>query len=268
MHTKWKCLIMFVKCAGEAVYVNDIPSPANCLHGAFVYSEKALALLKNVDIKPALESPRVVCYISSNDIPKQGRNVSVETHFGKEILFAEDTVECVGQPIGLMVADTWHDAKNAADKVVVDYNCEILGPPILCVEDAVAKRSFFQVPDGWSPKPVGDFIKGMSEAHSKIESAEVRIGSQYYFYLETQTALAVPDEDQCMVVYSSCQNPDRLQTCVAKCLGVPQHNIRIITRRVGGGFGGKVLRSMPIHSSTGSLVSNQPYCKSCSFNQS
>ena len=55
----------------------------------------------------------------------------------------------------------------------VHYNCEILGPPILSVEDAVANESYFQVPESWSPTPVGDFAKGMSEAHSRIESAEV-----------------------------------------------------------------------------------------------
>ena len=94
--------------------------------------------------------------------------------------------------------------------------------------------------------PVGDLAKGMSKAHYKIESAEVRTGSQYLFYLETQTALAIPDEDQCIEVYSACQNPSILQKSIAKCLGVPLHNVRVITRRVGGGFGGKVTRAMQV----------------------
>ncbi|KAH9323776.1 hypothetical protein KI387_018415 [Taxus chinensis] len=235
-----------LQASGEAVYVDDIPSPENCLYGAYVYSKKALALIKKVDVKHALESPSVVSYISSTDIPKQGKNVGAEALFGGEILLAEDTVECFGQPIGLMVAKTWHDAKRAADRVRVDYDCETLGPPILSVEDAGEKKSFFQVPEWYAPKPVGDFSKGMSEADHEIESAEVRIGSQYYFYLETQTALAIPDEDECMVVYSSCQNPCIAQKSIAKCLGIPIHNVRVITRRVGGGFGGKAFRSVPM----------------------
>ncbi|KAM7256861.1 hypothetical protein ACFE04_012602 [Oxalis oulophora] len=64
--------------------------------------------------------------------------------------------------------------------------------------------------------------------------------------METQTALAVPDEDNCMVVYSSNQNPEFAHSTIAKCLGVPQHNVRVITRRVGGGFGGKALKALPI----------------------
>lgn len=74
------------------------------------------------------------------------------------------------------------------------------------------------------------------------------MGSQYYFYLETQTALAIPDEDQCMVVYSSCQVPSMLQNSIKKCLGVPIHNVRVITRRVGGAFGGKAFRAMSVSS--------------------
>lgn len=235
-----------LQASGEAVYVNDIPSPANCLYAAFVYSGKALASVNKVDVQLALDSTGVVAYISVSDIPKEGINVGAESFFGTEVLFAEDIVECVGQPLGLMVANTWHDARRAADKVKVQYNCEMLGAPILSVEDAVAKESYFQVLEGLSPMPVGDFAKGMSEAHCRIESTEVRMGSQYYFYLETQTALAIPDEDQCIVVYSSCQIPSMLHNCVAKCLGLPLHNVRVITRRVGGGFGGKATRSIQV----------------------
>jgi len=75
---------------------------------------------------------------------------------------------------------------------------------------------------------------------------QVKLGSQYYFYMETQTALAIPDEDNCTVVYSSCQTPEFSQRVIAKCLGVPEHNVRVITRRVGGGFGGKAIRAMPV----------------------
>ena len=64
--------------------------------------------------------------------------------------------------------------------------------------------------------------------------------------METQVALAIPDEDNCITVYSSSQCPDFTQSVVAKCLGIPFHNVRIITRRAGGGFGGKAYRSIPV----------------------
>lgn len=64
--------------------------------------------------------------------------------------------------------------------------------------------------------------------------------------METQTALAVPDEDNCMVVYSSIQVPEYAQSVISRCLNIPEHNVRVITRRVGGGFGGKALKAMPV----------------------
>lgn len=64
--------------------------------------------------------------------------------------------------------------------------------------------------------------------------------------METQTALAIPDEDNCMVVYSSGQVPEFAHSVIARCLNIPEHNVRVITRRVGGGFGGKDLKVMPV----------------------
>ena len=75
---------------------------------------------------------------------------------------------------------------------------------------------------------------------------QIKLGSQYYFYMETQTALAVPDEDNCMVVYSSSQNPEYVHSVIARCLNIPEHNVRVLTRRVGGGFGGKALPAMAV----------------------
>lgn len=49
-----------------------------------------------------------------------------------------------------------------------------------------------------------------------------------------------------MVVYSSIQCPEYAHAVIAKCLGIPEHNVRVITRRVGGGFGGKAIKAMPV----------------------
>jgi len=64
--------------------------------------------------------------------------------------------------------------------------------------------------------------------------------------MENQSALALPDEDNCLVVYSSSQCPEFSHSTIARCLGLPEHNVRVITRRVGGGFGGKALKSIPV----------------------
>ncbi|KVH90442.1 [2Fe-2S]-binding [Cynara cardunculus var. scolymus] len=202
-----------IQASGEAVFVDDIPSPLNCLHGAFIYSTKPLAWVKGVKSKSEKDLHAVVSF---RDIPKGG------------------------------VADTQKNADVAADTAIVDYDIKDLEPPILTVEQAVEKSSFFEVPSFLYPSHIGDFSKGMAEADHHIHSAEIKLGSQYYFYMETQTALAVPDEDNCMVVYSSIQVPEFAQSVIAQCLNIPENNVRVITRRVGGGFGGKAIKAMPV----------------------
>ncbi|HBU53655.1 MAG TPA: xanthine dehydrogenase molybdopterin binding subunit, partial [Sulfitobacter sp.] len=59
------------------------------------------------------------------------------------------------------------------------------------------------------------------------------------FYLEGQAALALPQDNGDMVVHSSTQHPTEIQHKVAVALGTPMHAVRVETRRMGGGFGGK-----------------------------
>ncbi|XP_012477664.1 abscisic-aldehyde oxidase isoform X1 [Gossypium raimondii] len=232
-----------LQASGEAVYVDDIPSPSNCLHGAFIYSTEPLAWVKDIEFKPGSSLDGVIKLISSKDIP--GENIGAQTMFGSEPLYADELTECAGQRIALVVADTQRNADMAANLAVIDYDKENLDP-ILSVEEAFERCSFFEVPSSLYPEQVGDFYKGMAEADHQIHSAEIKLGSQYYFYMETQAALAVPDEDNCMIVYSSSQCPELTHRTIAKCLGVPGHNVRVITRRVGGGFGGKAVKAMPV----------------------
>ncbi|KAL4181525.1 hypothetical protein AMTRI_Chr12g237770 [Amborella trichopoda] len=235
-----------LQASGEAVYVDDIPSPKDCLHGAFVYSRKPFARIKHIEVDSVLTSPRVISFVSVKDIPKGGENISVGTLFGDEPVFADGLTEFAGQPLGVLIAETWRCAKIGADQVKVHYDTKDMEPPILSIEEAVERSSFFEIPPVLTPKQVGDFSKGMAEADHKIISSKVETGSQYYFYMETQTALAIPDEDNCITVYVSCQLDEYAQVAIAKFLGIPQHNVRIITRRVGGGFGGKALRAIQV----------------------
>ncbi|KAI4382197.1 hypothetical protein MLD38_008192 [Melastoma candidum] len=235
-----------IQASGEAVYVDDIPAPPSCLYGAFVYSTKPLARIKGIMLSSNIASSSVTALITFKDIPKGGENIGSLTIFGQETLFADELTRFAGERVAFVVADSQKHANMAAESSVIDYDTDNLDPPILTVEEAVEKSSFFDVPPYLQPEEVGDVSKGMEEAEHMILSAKIGLGSQYYFYIENQTALAVPDEDNCMVVYSSSQCPEYAHDTIAKCLGVRGHNVRVISRRVGGGFGGKSLRAIPV----------------------
>ncbi|KAL6639541.1 hypothetical protein ACP70R_023271 [Stipagrostis hirtigluma subsp. patula] len=235
-----------IQASGEAVYVDDIPASKNCLYGEFIYSTRPLSYVKSIKFKSSLASEKIIDVVSAKDIPIGGQNIGSTSDFGDELLFGDPVAEYAGQALGIVIAETQRYADMAAKQVIIEYETKDLEPPILTVEQAVENQSYFEIPPDFYPKEVGDVSKGMAEADHKILSAEVKLASEYYFYMETQTALAIPDEDNTLVVYSSSQYPELAQNVIARCLGIPFSNVRVITRRVGGGFGGKTFRSFQV----------------------
>ncbi|KAF9596217.1 hypothetical protein IFM89_007899 [Coptis chinensis] len=160
-----------IQASGEAVFVDDIPPPKDCLYGAFIYSTRPLAWVKGIGFRAPSLPDGVLKVISYKDIPEGGENVGSKSLFGSEPLFADDLTRFAGQPVGFVVADTQKHADMAANLAVVDYDTGNLEPPILSVEEAVERSSFFEVPPFLKAQPVGDFSKGMAEADHKILSA-------------------------------------------------------------------------------------------------
>lgn len=99
---------MFPYYAGEAQYVDDIPSPANCLHAAFVCSTKSLARVNDIKLDPNTQADEVTTVISYKDIPLSGTNIGHKTIFGTGPLFADEVTECVGQYLALVVMSSFY----------------------------------------------------------------------------------------------------------------------------------------------------------------
>lgn len=97
-------LLALLHLSGEAIFVDDIPSPENCLCAAFVYSHEALAKVQHVDVESALKAPGTVAFVSHGDIPPSGKNIGINAGgVAQEKLFATELVEFVGHLLGVMV---------------------------------------------------------------------------------------------------------------------------------------------------------------------
>ncbi|EMS58126.1 putative aldehyde oxidase 2 [Triticum urartu] len=163
-----------LQASGEAVYVDDIPAPQDCLYGAFIYSTHPHAHIKGVNFRPSLASEKVIGVITAKDIPAGGKNVGAGINMlGTEALFGDPVSEFAGQNIGIVIAETQKYAYMAAKQAVIEYSTENLQPPILTIEDAIRHNSYFQTSPYFAPRPVGDFEQGMSQADHKILSGEV-----------------------------------------------------------------------------------------------
>ena len=81
--------------------MDDIPSPRNCLNGAFIYSTEPLARVKGIKLKPGSSTIRVTALMTFRDIP--GENVDCKTIFGEEPLYADEIAQCAGDRIAFVV---------------------------------------------------------------------------------------------------------------------------------------------------------------------
>lgn len=85
------------------MYVDDIPSPKDCLYAAFVYSKKPMVLVKGIDFKSTPESGNIISIITINDIPDKGINIASGYLFGKEPLFPDPLIQFAGEPLAIVV---------------------------------------------------------------------------------------------------------------------------------------------------------------------
>ena len=215
---------------GTARYVDDMPVPADTLHLAFGLSEVACGQINRMDLDAVRAFPGVTAVLTAADLPFDN-DVSPSIH--DEPLLATDQVHYIGQPLFLVVADSHLTARKAARLGKIDIPAET---PILTIDEALAAGSHYDGgPRIWTK---GDVDAALSNAPHRLQG-QIEMGGQEHFYLEGQSALALPQEGGDMVVHSSTQHPTEIQHKVAEALGVPMHAVRCEIRRMGGGFGGK-----------------------------
>ncbi len=215
---------------GAARYVDDIPTPTGTLHIAFGLSQIAAGTVTEIDLSAVRSAPGVVDVLVAGDLPF-ANDVSPSNH--DEPLLATGQVHYAGQPLFMVVATSHLAARHAARLGQIKI---ARTDPILTIEQALAANSRFE--DGPRIYQKGDAPTALKTAEHTLSST-IHIGGQEHFYLEGQAALALPQDNGDMVVHSSTQHPTEIQHKVAEALGMPMHAVRVETRRMGGGFGGK-----------------------------
>lgn len=215
--------------SGEARFIDDKPELPGLLHLCPRLSEYAHARILHIDVQPCYAVPGVVSVLTWQDVP--GINDVGPLEPGDPLL-AHDKVEYLGQIVIAVAAESPEAARLGAAAAVIEY--EVL-EPLLDVEQALAQGSFVQEPHIHQR---GDVEAALARAPHRVSGA-FHIGGQEHFYLETQTAMVIPGEDQQLQVFSSTQNPTEVQKLVAEVMGISLNQVTIDMRRMGGGFGGK-----------------------------
>jgi xanthine dehydrogenase large subunit len=215
--------------SGLAAYTDDLPEPRDLLHVAVGMSSEAHARIGAMDLGAVRAATGVHSVMLAADIPG-------DNNFGAMVaddpILVDEVAGYVGHPIFAVAADTVDRARKAARLGTVEY--EPL-PAILDIDAALAAGSFVLPSEELTR---GEPLAALEGATHRLQG-RVACGGQDQFYLEGHIAMAVPQEDRAIVVYSSTQHPDEVQAMVAHATRRAAKDVTVICRRMGGAFGGK-----------------------------
>ena len=143
-----------------------------------------------------------------------------------------------GQPIALVVAETFEIARYAAFLVEVEYEEESFTTNLVDnLSDAHAPQlglaTMLKPPP---PKPRGDFEKAFSQSHAQV-SAEYTHGTEHHNPMELFTTTTIFEEDGKLTIYDKTQGTVNSQLYVGNIFGLHYKDVRVISPYVGGAFG-------------------------------
>lgn len=214
---------------GRALYLDDLPLRSDELCVGFVGSPAACGEIEKINLAAAKQIAGVVGVYTAEDIPGEK---CFGIHFRDEPVLAVGEVLYVGQPVVVIAAETPTALDQARRAVKIEVRS---AKPILSIEAAIEQQRFLGVPRRIRR---GDPQESIATAPHRL-SGVFHSGGQEQFYLESQAAIAYPGEDGQLIVHSSTQNTTEIQVVVAEALGLGQHQVVCICKRMGGAFGGK-----------------------------
>lgn len=225
------------KVTGKAKYAAEFQVP-NIAYGFIVLGAVAKGTIKTLDTREAERAPGVIRVFTHLNAPKLGPKAATEDSPPRATeerdksfrALQSDRIFFNGQPVALVVAETYEQARYAARLVKVSYNAE------KHATDTEAVRGRARLPSqGPPPKPRGNPEETMKSAPVKVE-AEYRIPIEHHNAMEPHAAIAVWQGDK-LKVFDKTQEVYGVRTHLASAFGVPEENVSVVSPYVGGAFG-------------------------------
>lgn len=261
----------WAKVTGRAGYASDA-TMANMAWAAVVRSDRAHARIVAVDADEARRAPGVIGVITADDLGDLGRR------FGHIVcdhpILAEGKVRYYGEPVAAVVAESPHEAADAAELVWIEYEdlptlttaAEALASEALIHEESYAgpERGFLGVkPEaaadnaahraelGW-----GDVDAALAGAAEVVETS-ARFPLVYGYAMETYNALADWQPDGLHVV-STAQHPLMVRKELARIFSLPLAAVRVEVPYIGGGYGSKSYTKLEPLAAAASWATGRP----------
>jgi xanthine dehydrogenase YagR molybdenum-binding subunit len=237
-----------LKTSGQAPYAYEQhEAVANQAYGFMVGSAIAKGRINNIDLEAAKAAPGVLAIVTAANAGKLGKGKYNAAH-----LLAGPEIQHYHQAVALVVAETFEQARAAAQMVKVDY---------------VAAKGEFDLASmrdkGVEPKEElpdvshGDFAKAFATAPVQFDQTYTT-PDQSHAMMEPHATLAAWKGDQ-LTLWTSNQMIAWSVGDIATTLGLPKEKVRLISPYIGGGFGGKLfVRADAILAALGARMAGRP----------
>ncbi len=227
----------FAKVTGRAKYAAEFKVP-NLAYGFIVTSTIGKGTIRSIDTAEASRAPGVIQVLTHENYPKpappaapelkpeENRNVrdrSFRALQSEQIFFNM-------QPIALVLAESFEQARYAARLVKATYNEE---KPMTDLESSLDKARLAN--PSRPPRPRGNPTEALAAAPVKVE-AEYTIPIEHHNPMEPHGAIAFWEGDK-LTVFDKTQGVRVVQQHLATSFHIPQANIQVISPFVGGAFG-------------------------------
>ena len=240
---------------GKGNYVDDIKLPG-MLFGDFVRSPYAHARVKSINADAAKALPGVIAVLTAADLAPLNLHWMPTLAGDKQMVLADGKVLFQGQEVAFVVATDRYIAADAIELVEVDYEeLPVIVDPFKALEPnaPVLREDLNGIMSGaHGPRRHHNHIflweTGDKEATEQaLDASEVVAEEMVYYHrthpcpLETCGTVASMDKvNGKLTVWGTFQAPHVVRTVASLLSGIEEHNIRVISPDIGGGFGNKV----------------------------
>jgi len=237
-----------LKTTGSAPYAYEQHAAApNAAYGYVIGAAIAKGRIVSIDTAAARRAPGVIAVVTHENAGKLGKG-----NFNTAHLLAGPEVQHYHQAVGIVVAETFEQARAASSLVKVEY-AKANGSYDL----AAAMNAAVTPKTGDAESKVGDFDGAFAGAPVKLD-ATYTTPDQSHAMMEPHASIASWDGDK-VTVWTSNQMIDWGKQDLAKTLGVPARNVRLVSPYIGGGFGGKLfLRAEAVLAALGARAAKRP----------